>query len=67
MDAMEELNTEDKGVLSRVKCWFLSHTQHLNFFTILVLASVSMDFMLYFQDDLFSVKWFMHSLILIFY
>lgn len=40
MDAMEELDSEDKGVLNQIKCWFFSHTQHLNFFTILVLASV---------------------------
>ncbi|KAG5070398.1 hypothetical protein JHK85_002775 [Glycine max] len=40
VDAMEELDSEDKRVLSRIKCWFLSHSQHLNFFTILVLASV---------------------------
>ncbi|XP_057450277.1 vacuole membrane protein KMS1 [Lotus japonicus] len=40
MDAMEELDSDDKGVLNRIKCWFLSHSQHLNFFTILVLASV---------------------------
>ncbi|XP_061354461.1 vacuole membrane protein KMS1 isoform X2 [Gastrolobium bilobum] len=40
VDAMEELDSEDKGVLNQIKCWFLSHTQHLNFLTILVLASV---------------------------
>ncbi|CAJ2650974.1 unnamed protein product [Trifolium pratense] len=40
MDAMEELDSDDKGVLNQIKCWFFSHTQHLNFFTILVLASV---------------------------
>lgn len=48
MDAMEELDSDDKGVLNRIKCWFLSHSQHLNFFTILVLASVSMYFMFHF-------------------
>jgi hypothetical protein len=53
MDAMEELDSEDKGVLNQIKCWFFSHTQHLNFFTILVLASVSIHFMLHsFQYDL---------------
>lgn len=52
VDAMEELDSEDKRVLSRIKCWFLSHSQHLNFFTILVLASVSMDLMLHFQYGL---------------
>ncbi|KAK7308834.1 hypothetical protein RJT34_05102 [Clitoria ternatea] len=40
VDAMEELDSEDKGFLNQVKCWLLSHSQHLNFFTILVLASV---------------------------
>ncbi|GAV88216.1 SNARE_assoc domain-containing protein [Cephalotus follicularis] len=45
--AMEELDsssTEDNGViathLNQIKLWLLSHSQHLNFFTILVLASV---------------------------
>lgn len=47
LEAMEELDassTEGRGViatrLSQMKCWLLSHSQHLNFFTILVLASV---------------------------
>ncbi|KAL2349496.1 hypothetical protein Fmac_003496 [Flemingia macrophylla] len=40
VDAMEELDSENKGVLNRIKCWFRSHSQHLNFLTILVLASV---------------------------
>ncbi|XVF63145.1 hypothetical protein PTKIN_Ptkin09bG0065300 [Pterospermum kingtungense] len=46
-DAMEELDassTEDNGViatyLQQIKRWLLSHSQHLNFLTILVLASV---------------------------
>ncbi|XP_058001065.1 vacuole membrane protein KMS1 isoform X1 [Hevea brasiliensis] len=46
-DAMEELNassSEDNGIIAThlhtIKCWLLSHSQHLNFFTILVLASV---------------------------
>ncbi|XP_022738759.1 vacuole membrane protein KMS1-like [Durio zibethinus] len=46
-DALEELNSsssEDNGViathLKQIKHWLLSHSQHLNFFTILVLASV---------------------------
>ena len=45
---MEELDaspSEDSGVmarfLNRIKRWLLTHTQHLNFFTVLVLASVS--------------------------
>ncbi|KAG8658711.1 vacuole membrane protein KMS1 isoform X2 [Manihot esculenta] len=44
--AMEELNassSEDNGILAthlnQIKRWLLSHSQHLNFFTILVLAS----------------------------
>ncbi|KOM26582.1 hypothetical protein LR48_Vigan303s000400 [Vigna angularis] len=40
VDAIEELDSDDKGVLNRIKCWFLSHSQHLNFVTILILASV---------------------------
>ncbi|KAA8548630.1 hypothetical protein F0562_000314 [Nyssa sinensis] len=47
LDAMEELDassTIDNGVIARhlnqIKRWFLSHSQYLNFFTILVLASV---------------------------
>lgn len=48
MDAMEELDTEDEGIitayLNRIKRWFLSHCQHLNFLTILALASVSTFF-----------------------
>ncbi|KAF6162786.1 hypothetical protein GIB67_029055 [Kingdonia uniflora] len=45
-EAMEELDasSEEDGVvakkLTQMKRWFLSHSQHLNFFTILVLASV---------------------------
>ncbi|MBA0616337.1 hypothetical protein Godav_016393 [Gossypium davidsonii] len=46
-DAMEELDgssSEDTGViaalLEKIKRWLLSHSQHLNFFTILILASV---------------------------
>ncbi|KAK9076892.1 hypothetical protein SSX86_005227 [Deinandra increscens subsp. villosa] len=46
IDVAEELDTsssENNGVasnLNNVKRWFLSHAQYLNFFTILVLASV---------------------------
>ncbi|XP_039143721.1 vacuole membrane protein KMS1-like [Dioscorea cayenensis subsp. rotundata] len=46
LDAMEELDTSSKddgfvsAFLKRLKRWFLNHSQHLNFFTILVLASV---------------------------
>ncbi|KAA8527585.1 hypothetical protein F0562_034700 [Nyssa sinensis] len=43
LDSMEELDassTEDNGVIAMTKSWFLSHTQYLNFFTILMLASV---------------------------
>ncbi|XP_057486415.1 vacuole membrane protein KMS1-like [Actinidia eriantha] len=46
-DAMKELDAsakEDNGAiathLNQIKRWFLSHSQYLNFFTILVLASV---------------------------
>ncbi|XP_019420793.1 PREDICTED: vacuole membrane protein KMS1-like [Lupinus angustifolius] len=44
VDAMEELDNDDKGImaaqLNQIKRWFLSHAQYLNFLTILVLASV---------------------------
>ncbi|XP_031272109.1 vacuole membrane protein KMS1 [Pistacia vera] len=47
LDAMDELDdspTENEGFfaaqLRKVKRWFFTHSQHLNFFTILVLASV---------------------------
>ncbi|CAL0332086.1 unnamed protein product [Lupinus luteus] len=44
VDAMEELDSDDKGImaaqLNQIKRWFLSHAQYLNFLTILVLASV---------------------------
>ncbi|OIV92599.1 hypothetical protein TanjilG_17950 [Lupinus angustifolius] len=57
VDAMEELDSDDRGImaaqLNQIKRWFLSHAQYLNFLTILVLASVSMDVMLHFQHDLF--------------
>ncbi|GFY85086.1 SNARE associated Golgi protein family [Actinidia rufa] len=46
LDVMEELDassSEDNGIIStrlnQIKRWFLSHSQYLNFFTILVLAS----------------------------
>ncbi|KAF7837275.1 vacuole membrane protein KMS1-like [Senna tora] len=44
LDAMEELDTEDRGfiatLLTQLQRWFLTHIEHLNFSTILVLASV---------------------------
>lgn len=47
LDGLKELNTspvEDSGFvagyLRRMKRWLFLHAQHLNFFTILVLASV---------------------------
>ncbi|KAI8561378.1 hypothetical protein RHMOL_Rhmol04G0334400 [Rhododendron molle] len=47
LEALEELDvssSENSGViatrLNQIKRWFLSHSQYLNFFTILVLASV---------------------------
>ncbi|KAL6971468.1 meiotic spindle pole body protein Kms1, partial [Sarracenia purpurea var. burkii] len=43
-DELDASSTEDNGVvatrLNQMKRWFLSRTQYLNFFTILVLASV---------------------------
>ena len=56
LDVMEELDassSEDNGIISthlnQIKRWFLSHSQYLNFFTILVLASVSFDSLLNFK------------------
>lgn len=47
---MEELDaspSEDSGFmakfLNRIKRWLLTHSQHLNFFTVFVLASVSIS------------------------
>ena len=44
---LEAPSTEENGFIStrlnQIKHWLLSHSQHLNFFTILVLASVSLD------------------------
>ncbi|XP_076914679.1 vacuole membrane protein KMS1-like [Bidens hawaiensis] len=46
IDAAEELEASSsdnhgvESILNRMKRWFLSHAQYLNFFTILVLASV---------------------------
>lgn len=53
VDAMEELDASSTGDgfistrLNRIKRWFLSHAQYLNFFTILVLASVSSSYTSY--------------------
>ncbi|CAL0319944.1 unnamed protein product [Lupinus luteus] len=56
VDAVEELDSDDRGImaaqLNKIKRWFLSHAQYLNFLTILVLASVSMDVLLHFQHEL---------------
>lgn len=45
MEELDPESTEDNGFLGRhlnnVKRWFLSHAQYMNFFTVLVLASVS--------------------------
>ncbi|KAI4311271.1 hypothetical protein MLD38_036177 [Melastoma candidum] len=44
LDELDVSTTEDIGVVSRkltqIKFWFLSHAQHLNFITVLLLASV---------------------------
>ncbi|KAK8988023.1 hypothetical protein V6N11_065622 [Hibiscus sabdariffa] len=47
IDALEELDpssSEDNGVIAtrlrQIEHWLLSHSQHMNFFTILVLASI---------------------------
>ncbi|KAL9251329.1 Vacuole membrane protein KMS1-like protein [Drosera capensis] len=40
----EELDDSDNGVsdtrMDQIKCWFASHSQYLNFFTVLLLASI---------------------------
>lgn len=50
LDSIEELDTENNGIMAtyvnKIKRWFLSHTQHLNFLTIMALASVSVNFLL---------------------
>lgn len=44
MKDLDSSSTEDSGIVSnrlnQIKLWLLSHTQYLNFLTILVLASV---------------------------
>ncbi|KAI4364386.1 hypothetical protein MLD38_020483 [Melastoma candidum] len=44
MDEFDVSPSEESGVVSRkltqIKCWLLSHSQYLNFFTVLILASV---------------------------
>lgn len=59
LEALEELDvssSENSGViatrLNQIKRWFLSHSQYLNFFTILVLASVSFDSLSHFKASL---------------
>lgn len=56
VDGMEDLDassSEDSGFmatyLNRIKRWLLTHSQHLNFFTVLVLASVSIHSPTYFS------------------
>ncbi|KAL3641997.1 meiotic spindle pole body protein Kms1 [Castilleja foliolosa] len=39
-EELEVLSKGNNGFLSSIKRWFLSHAQYLNFFTILILASV---------------------------
>lgn len=40
-DELEELNSSSSSNMNQLKRWFLSHAQYLNFFSILLLASVS--------------------------
>lgn len=46
IEEFDDSSSEDNGIiathLSGIKRWLLSHSQHLNFFTILLLASVSL-------------------------
>lgn len=48
VEELEGSSGEDSGVIAHyvtnIKHWLLTHSQHLNFFTILVLASVSFIF-----------------------
>ncbi|MFQ6645983.1 hypothetical protein Gotur_018912 [Gossypium turneri] len=60
-NAMEELDassSKDNGViatrLNQIKRWLLSHSQHMNFFTILVLASVSYNSLFSFHSPIFE-------------
>lgn len=50
MKDLDSSSTEDSGIVSnrlnQIKLWLLSHTQYLNFLTILVLASVIFFFSL---------------------
>lgn len=62
-NAMEELDassSKDNGViatrLNQIKRWLLSHSQHMNFFTILVLASVSYNSLFSFHSPMFWTK-----------
>ena len=41
--------------MDKMKSWFLSHSQYLNFFTILLLASVSFDPLVCFLDLIFDL------------
>lgn len=55
MEELEGSSGEDSGVIAhymrKIKHWLLTHSQHMNFFTILLLASVSFilfaDFLFY--------------------
>lgn len=56
LEAMEELDaasSKEDGFISsslkQIKRWLVSHSQHLNFFTILVLASVSFHIPFFFS------------------
>ncbi|KAG4179601.1 hypothetical protein ERO13_A10G114700v2 [Gossypium hirsutum] len=60
-NAMEELDassSKDNGViatrLNQIKRWLLSHSQHMNFFTILMLASVSYNSLFSFHSPIFE-------------
>ena len=57
---LEAPSTEENGFIStrlnQIKHWLLSHSQHMNFFTILVLASVSLD-LLWLYYWIFYFQW----------
>lgn len=58
MEGLDASLSEDDGAVStrlkQIKRWFLSHSQHLNFATILVLASVSLGFLTLLQNWSFN-------------
>lgn len=72
-ESIEELGREssnEDGLFSsffkRMKHWLLSQSQHLNFFTILILASVSINVHFLFTFIIVISIWFTYSFYLMF-